>query len=326
MEAAMSFPLQINRNLSLGAAGADLVRQLGGVWHGASGMCRCPAHDDRSPSLSVRVGHTSLLFKCFAGCETLDVLRAIRRFSPAALEAVGTGEPVNTDLDDWLHGRARDLWSNGRPLNGTLAERYLRNRGIDIIPPGLRFCSRTPLGRGASATFRPALLAAVTDDSGLLAVQRTFLDEHARRARDLDNPRRMLARPKAGAVRLAAATDELGIAEGIETAISALILLGIPIWAALGNERFPHLAIPRSVRRLVLLPDNDPAGHLALSRAHEALAGDGRLIETIWPWRSLNDWNDVLRLEGRETGFRCSEQSDGQADPHQEHHHADPTS
>ena len=93
----------------------------------------------------------------------------------------------------------------------------------------------------------------------MLAVQRTFLDEHARRARDLDNPRRMLARPKAGAVRLAAATDELGIAEGIETAISALILLGIPIWAALGNERFPYLAIPLSVRGLVLLLDMDLA-------------------------------------------------------------------
>lgn len=322
----MPAALSTFHNPELEAAGADLVKRLGGAWHGASGMCRCPAHDDRTPSLSVRVGDTRLLFKCFAGCDTHDVLRAIRGLNPNALDAKGDGNAANTDFDDWLLGRARDLWRNGRPLNGTLAQRYLQNRDIDILPPGLRFCVRTPLGKGDLATFRPALLAAVTDDSGLLAVQRTFLDEQARRARDLGNPRRMLARPKAGAVRLAEATDELGIAEGIETAISAMVLLGIPIWAALGNERFPHLAIPGSVKRLVLLPDNDPAGHLAVSRAEEALGANDRLIETIWPWRGLNDWNDVLRLEGREARSRCGERSDGQAGPHREQDHADPIS
>lgn len=288
----------VSRSLSLEAAGSDLVRRLGGVWHGTQGMCRCPAHDDRSPSLSVRIGCTSLLFKCFAGCDTIDVLRAIRRLSPETLDATGTGEAQTDDRDEWLQGRARDLWSRGRPLDGTLAEIYLRNRAISILPPVLRFCPRTPLGKGELAMFRPALLAAVTDESGLLAVQRTFLDEDGRRARDLDNPRWMLGRPKAGAVRLAPATDELGLAEGVETAISAMILLGIPVWAALGNERFPHVDVPRSVKRLVLLPDNDRAGHLAVPLTQKALATEGRRIELLWPWHDLNDWNDVLRMDG----------------------------
>src|SRR3546814_15996340 len=88
------------------------------------------------------------------------------------------------------------------------------------------------------------MLTAVTDDSGLLAVQRTFLDRRGRRARDLRHPRRLLGHPRAGAVRLAPAADTLGIAEGVATAISAMILLGIPVWAALGNERLPHIIIP----------------------------------------------------------------------------------
>ena len=287
-----------HRNLDLETAGSDLVRRFRGTWHGRSGMCRCPAHDDRSPSLSVRVGDRSLLFKCFAGCDTIDVLRAIRRLNPEALDATGDGSGRSDDLDEWLLGRACDLWRSGRRLDGTLGEVYLRNRAIDILPHALRFCNRTPLGRGAQAVFRPALLAAVTDDSGLLAVQRTFLGEDARRARDLDNPRRMLARPRSGAVRLAPATDELGLAEGIETAVSAMLLLGIPVWAVLGNERLPHVAVPRLVSRLILLPDNDHAGRLAVPLAEEALAADGRQIETLWPWRNLNDWNDVLRLDG----------------------------
>lgn len=299
----MPFLLRTARGSALEAAGVDLVCRLGGSWHDTSGMCRCPAHDDRSPSLSVRIGRTRLLLKCFAGCDTLDVIRAIRRLSADALDAVGDGDEQTKDLDVWLQGRARDLWNHGRPLVGTLAETYLRNRAIDLFPDGLRFCARTPLGKGSLATFRPALLAAVTDGSGLLAVQRTFLDQFGRRARDLDNPRWMLGRPCAGAVRLTPANDTLGFAEGIETAISAMILLGIPVWAALGNERLPHVAVPQSVKHLILLPDNDAAGQLAVPLAIEAHAKPGRHIDTMWPWRGLNDWNDVLRTE-REGGRR----------------------
>ena len=290
-------------NPDLEGAGASLVRRLGGTWHGASGMCRCPAHDDRNPSLSVRVGQTRLLFKCFAGCDRRDVLRAIRRFEPKSLEASGAAVPPNDDLDAWLQMRAQDLWFSARPINGSLGEIYLGRRSIDIAPACLRFHHRTPLGKGAMAKFRPALLAAITDDSGLLAVQRSFLDSRGRRARDLGEPRRMLGRPGAGAVRLAPANDILGLAEGVETALSAIILLGIPVWAALGNERLPHVAVPQSVKHLILLPDNDAAGQLAVRLAIEAHAKRGRHIDTIWPWRGLNDWNDVLRAE-REGGRR----------------------
>lgn len=289
-------------NCELEAAGADLVSRLGGQWHGMSGMCCCPAHDDRTPSLSVRVGNTRLLLKCFAGCDTHDVFRAIRRLDPNVLDAKGDGTAKQFKLERWLQERASDLWSNGRPINWTIAETYLRNRSIDITLDCLRFCERTPLGKGAMARFRPAMLAAVTDDSGLLAVQRTFLDARGRRARDLRHPRRLLAHPCAGAVRLAPATDTLGIAEGVETAISAMILLGIPVWAALGNERFPHIAIPKSVTRLALLPDNDHAGRIAVPLAIEAHAALGRRLDTIWPWHGLNDWNDVLREGGKGVG------------------------
>jgi len=38
----------------------------------------CPAHDDREPSLSVSQGDDgSALLKCFAGCETEDVVAAL---------------------------------------------------------------------------------------------------------------------------------------------------------------------------------------------------------------------------------------------------------
>jgi DNA primase len=38
---------------------------------------RCPAHDDKSPSLSIRDTGSRTLIHCFAGCEAEDVLIAI---------------------------------------------------------------------------------------------------------------------------------------------------------------------------------------------------------------------------------------------------------
>ena len=43
-----------------------------------SWMACCSAHEDRSPSLSIKdTGDGRLILKCFAGCETIDVLGAI---------------------------------------------------------------------------------------------------------------------------------------------------------------------------------------------------------------------------------------------------------
>lgn len=296
------------RSFELEAAGAELVRRLGGIWCGDSGMCRCPVHEDRTPSLSVRVGESRLLFHCFAGCDRRDILRAIHCLDPDSLLASGSGAPPDPGLDAWIRERAGELWSGSRSLGRSLAQTYLRNRSIDICPESLRFNDRTRLGKKALAIFRPALIAAVTDDSGLLAVQRTFLDARGRRARDIKPPRRMLGRPGAGAVRLAPATDTLGLAEGTETALSAMILLDIPVWAALGNERFPHVAIPQSVTRLILLPDNDRAGRLAVSLSMKAHATPGRRIEVDWPWHRANDWNETLRME-RGGGGRAAVQA-----------------
>jgi hypothetical protein len=42
-------------------------------------MARCPAHDDRTPSLSIGVSKQDgrVLFQCFAGCAPLDILGAV---------------------------------------------------------------------------------------------------------------------------------------------------------------------------------------------------------------------------------------------------------
>lgn len=51
----------------------DKVKRTGpGSW-----LACCPAHEDRSPSLSVAERDDRVLLHCFAGCGALDVLQAV---------------------------------------------------------------------------------------------------------------------------------------------------------------------------------------------------------------------------------------------------------
>jgi len=169
------------------------------------------------------------------------------------------------------------------------------SRGIKIGSPELRFHPHMPLGPKGAVRFLPAMVAAVRNDAGILALHRSFLDLDKTSLASFDQPRRALGSPGSGAVRFAYPDGgRLGLAEGNETALSAMQMFNVPCWATLGNERFGLATIPESVRQLYLFVDNDAGGHLAEERAREAYACEGRLIVTRRPELTGDDWNDVL--------------------------------
>src|SRR5437867_3351960 len=56
----------------------DLVSRLNARRSGKGWLAKCPAHDDRNPSLSINEGTDGrALLKCQAGCDTNDVLAAL---------------------------------------------------------------------------------------------------------------------------------------------------------------------------------------------------------------------------------------------------------
>lgn len=287
---------------SIEARGRHIVERLGGDWRRGGGMCRCPAHNDRTPSLSVRLGERRLLFHCFAGCETREVIRALRALQLLTPELrAGGNETAWTPADpgERNRGAAARLWAEARPIGRSPAEVYLRSRGLTLEALDLRYHPRAPYGRGPQAIFRPAMLAAVRDDSGLVAVHRTFLDpglDHtSARLADLAVPKRALGPLGQGAVRVCPPRDGiLGWAEGIETAMAATQLTGIPCWATLGTERFARVALPPSVRHLILFLDHDSGGRRAERLAREALSSTGVEVEARFPEARGADWNDVL--------------------------------
>ena len=296
-ESDLPRPHNITRFPLLDARGRKIVERLGGEWRQAGGMCRCPAHDDRTPSLSVRIGERRLLFHCFAGCETGKVIRALSALQLLGRDLLADGdETTHAPADPGRHNRgaAARLWAAARPIARSPAEVYLRGRGLRLSASDLRYHPRTPYGRGTQAIFLPAMLAAVRDESGLVAVHRTFLDPSAKLA-DLAVPKRALGRLGQGAVRLRPPHDGmLGCAEGIETALAATLLTGIPCWATLGTERFARVALPASARRLILFLDNDSGGRRAERLARDAQAGAGVELEARYPDAAGADWNDVL--------------------------------
>lgn len=56
----------------------EIGNALGGQKQGKEWLCRCPAHDDRKPSLNISIGRNGqFVFFCHAGCHWKDIERAI---------------------------------------------------------------------------------------------------------------------------------------------------------------------------------------------------------------------------------------------------------
>jgi putative DNA primase/helicase len=75
------------------------VRGRGGAW-----TARCPAHEDRSPSLSIKEGHGGrVLLRCHAGCTTEAIVAALgltmADLFPAELRAERTSGPADARVE-----------------------------------------------------------------------------------------------------------------------------------------------------------------------------------------------------------------------------------
>jgi hypothetical protein len=198
---------------------------------------------------------------------------------------------------------ARRLFALSRPIVGTLAEIYLRNRGItarlgDV--PVLRFHPAC-FYRAHDAAPReawPALVAAVTDADGTITgVHRTWLDRDSAGKAPIATPRRALGHLLGNAVRFGRASDVMIAGEGIETMLSLrCILPDVPMAAALSANHLTALILPPALRRLYIARDNDAAGRHAAMRLRDRARAAGIEAHVLWP--VTNDFNGDLRRFG----------------------------
>ncbi|TGD45356.1 hypothetical protein EEB11_02050 [Pseudotabrizicola sediminis] len=283
-----------------------IARGLGGVWRGNRGNAPCPiCQPERrkgQDALSLRNEGGRLLAFCHKrGCSFQDMARALDLppgiFRPDA-EAMRASDLQRAKDEAQREGRAKALWGDAETvaITGTLAEAYLRGRGITCpLPDTLRYQAR---GWHPSAHRFPMMVARV-DGGARFAVHRTYLSPNNGKAPIAPN-KAMLGACAGGAVQVAQAEGPLVVAEGIETALSlASGLLGKPatIWAALSTSGMRGLVLPPIPGRLTIAADGDQPGReaaMALAARADALGWRVRLL----PAPDGRDWNDVLALKG----------------------------
>ena len=123
----------------------------------------------------------------------------------------------------------------------------------------------------------------------------TFLRSDGRGKAALPNPRRMFGDIGGAVVQLGAVPEgrDLGIAEGIETALSYRDLTGATTWAAMSSSNLRRFSPPAGIGRLVIAADGDAAG---VQAAHELAQRASRKVAClVMPAPEGTDWNDTLQ-------------------------------
>jgi putative DNA primase/helicase len=290
--------------VSAGVTGEIIAKALGGRKTGGGWTARCPAHDDREPSLSIRSADgDAVLVRCHAGCEQAAVIAALRsrglwpekgrtRFKLGHPWPCKT-EPSHVRDDSARTEIALHIWRTAMLAAGTPVEVYLQSRGIIIPPPTtLRFHRGIKHPSGGVWPAMVALVTRGTDDTPL-AVHRTFLARDGSGKAPVEPTKMMLGPCRGGALRLSSIGDRLMIAEGIETALSAMQATGHPAWAALSTSGLRALDLPKDVCDVIVLADGDDPGEAAARDCAWRWKREGRRVRIARPPQGL-DFNDML--------------------------------
>ncbi len=271
---------------------------------------QCPFHPDEKPSLKFYADH----FHCF-GCGEhggrLDWL--IRGEGLSGEEAIAlirdwdgpvvSHRPIEQDKT----ARALELWAQGVPIAGTIAERYLaETRRIDVaglpanLNDSLRFLARCPFGAGP---LQPCLLALLRDPESdqPIGIQRIGLERREGKIHKLDR----MALGHIGVVKIWPAGTQLVIGEGLETSLAAATRISYrggplqPTWAVVSAGKLGALPPVPGVARLIILVDHDGngEGQAAAVRCMERWTRAGRIVVRLTPKRVGTDFNNLIMPE-----------------------------
>ncbi len=219
-------------------------------------------------------------------------------------EARGSA-PLVTRIDDPAaierkRARLRETWRQSVPLADQRAAsvvKYLRTRGLgDVLQnrisvlrahPGLEFWDGTQtLGRF------PALVGLFHGAAGEpVTLHVTYLRQDGCAKACVPSPRKILGVPKRGATRGGAIrlyepqSGVLGIAEGIESALSLRVLKGFPVWASFCADNLERVRLPDDLRELHIGVDLDESGkgeRVAGALAQRVLRWQPRIKVCLW--------------------------------------------
>lgn len=279
----------------------------------------CPIHTERTPSFYVI--DDKGFYHCF-GCgahgDHMTFLTKVDGLSfRAAFEAL-TGDtfPIVSEAERAQRKReaesetrrrivaGRSVWHGAAPAAGTLAETYLRSRGITMpLPNTVRFGRLDYFDQETGeviATNVPAAICALQNAAGdVVGVQRIYLSADGRRKFDVPKPKLSLGIIVGSAFRpgghaLGSGTTAV-ICEGPEDGLTLAQEQSHSVLVACGTSLMPRVELPAWIASVIVAGDNNAPGRTAVKNTEEALTALGIATRATFPKEGFKDWNDQLR-------------------------------
>ena len=247
--------------------------------------------------------------QCGSG-DGIDMVRNLtgRTFTEVRLELfkilkIDPGPPSNgpSDLDTKFKIALERVWSGATFAEATSPlGMYLKKRtGISEPPKGLRY--HAGLFNPSVQSRLPAMVAKVASAEGrAVNLHCTFLTHGGEKA-DVSPAKRVMRGPwpDGCAIRLGPAARVMGIAEGIETALSASVLHRMPVWAAVNGSLLAKWTPPDTAKEIYVFADNDQ-NYTGQSKAYalaNRLSVQHKLsVHVMLPPMQGHDWNDHHRV------------------------------
>jgi len=220
-------------------------------------------------------------------------------------EALGGGckmdKVQNNQMDNSkIKAMLNKIWTGSIPLSGSdPVSKYLHSRKLVLQPDNVRYCPECY--ESDTKQNHPAMVAKVFNSKGVpVALHRTYLDRDKPQKADVPSPKKLtpaLELLSGCAIRLFEIKGEkLGIAEGIETAISCSQMFDMPVWACVSSTILEGFEPPDGVRHIVIMADNDAnyAGAKSAYVLANKLYNKEYIVEVKIPGCSGDDFNDIL--------------------------------
>ena len=194
------------------------------------------------------------LVMALRGCEFREAAKMIE-------DVIGKAEPEHRQERSDAECRAamREVWDSGVEVTPSCpAGLYLARRvpGLVTVPKTIRY---VPWLRHGNQQFPAMVVKIASPQSVAVQIQRTWITFDGQKA-PLEQPRKLMpgTLPPGSAAYLGRITDgRLGIAEGVETALSASLRFGRPFWSVLSAGNMVHFRPPVDVTDLLICADHD---------------------------------------------------------------------
>ena len=190
------------------------------------------------------------------------------------------------------------VWeASGRPQEGGAVSSYLIRR-VGCLWPSLSIREHT--GLWTEDEFHFAMVAkVVSHDDKAVNIHQTFLTKDGQKAPVSVGKKVMAGKlPDGCAIRLAPAAPLMGVAEGIESAISAAIIFDMPVWACINGHLLSKWIPPEIAEEIFIFGDSDEnyTGEAkAYTLANRLVTQYKRKVSVLFPEEIGMDFNDVHR-------------------------------